>query len=307
MTNIKEMRSVPILRTLLMEDSKELILFHAPLPEFTVRYKLEPADKGCYIGPVVKLSLIYIPISSIDSNNNLIAITDTGAMTSFYTLFLEGLFSQTTVIVTVLEDGSVNENAYIVVDDKSALNKNDIFIANDVDYIKAPKGESCFGTSNPNFIMTGVDVDQALALARAMPLVSESLCSRLGKFEAALPSGAGGRVYNIRKSQNRELLMVIGKDLGAGTCGRAQILTGRSTHDIHINLHVDMVNTSTDIGIAVVMIHEIAHQFGVQHTGWMNTADFEGALWASHNVDDVIRSDIADYVANANLEVGSCG
>ncbi|MDO9048192.1 MAG: hypothetical protein Q7U66_10710 [Methylobacter sp.] len=308
MTNVKEKRNVPILRTLLMEDSKELILFHTPLPEFTVRYKLEPADIGCYIGPVVKLSLIYIPISGIDSNNKFIAITDAGPMRSIYTLPLENLFSETTVIVTRLEDGQITENAYIVGDDKSTL--NNAFIENDIEYVKAPKGETCFGTSNPNFIMTGFELAQYQALARAMPLVSESLCSKLGKFEAALPSGAGGRVFNIRKSQNRELLMIIGKHLPESpteaTCGEALIQTGRSTHDIHITLDVDMVNTATDIGIAVVMIHEIAHQFGVCHDGWMNTADFEGALWASHNVDSVTRTDIADYIAKANVEVGSC-
>ncbi len=102
MAKVKEKRSVPILRTLLIEDTKELIVFHAPLPEFTVHHKLEPSDKGCYIGPVFKLSLEYAQISGIDSNNDFIDITDTGPMRLFYTLPLKDLFSQTTVIFTKL-------------------------------------------------------------------------------------------------------------------------------------------------------------------------------------------------------------
>jgi len=295
---------IPIQKTLMLENTKELVLFHKAGPEGSFFHSFEEVPNSHYLNKTVRLNLHQNAIESLTEDFNTNVLSDS----SIYTVSLDK-FLETTIIVTHLENGTDSENVMII---ENNIKKSDLslfnFLETDSPFIRAPKGESCFGRAEDRsyFLMVDFSPAEAKKIADAMLLVSESLCSKLAKFEAALPEGAGGRVWNIRKSQNREPLTIVARSLGDGVCGQARVESGRETHPIGISLNPKLVQNASIMGIAVVIIHEIAHQFGVLHDGWMNTSDYEGALWASHNVADVKRSDIESYVKSANLEIGNC-
>ncbi|EJQ99031.1 hypothetical protein II5_05773 [Bacillus cereus MSX-A1] len=293
-------KPVSIIKTEMLEYSKELILFHHPGTLGAFFHSFDEVPDSEYLNRTVRLTLHQFTVHNSDPNLN----NTSPPNSSTYTVPLDH-FLETTVIITQLENGTDYTNAIIVNDSKSESSHSSINYLESSPFIRAPKGETCFGRSEERsyFLMADFNESEAQRIAEAMLLVSQSLCSKLVKFEAALPAGAGGRVWNIRKSQNREPLTIVAR---SEACGRAQVRSGRETHPIGFSLNPSMVQNSSIMGIAVVIIHEISHQFGVLHDGWMNTGDYEGALWASHNVDDVKRSDIEHYINRANAEISGC-
>ena len=106
-------------------------------------------------------------------------------------------------------------------------------------------------------------------------------------FEKALPKRYNkGVVWNMRKSLALKTLLV-DLDHDVNEEGAALIGTGKQTHSIKIHLNYEMVKRSTGIGVAVVAIHEIGHQFGVQHNmskHGMSTLALEGCIYAAHTL-----------------------
>lgn len=285
---------IPISKAIMLESSLDLVLLHQPVENGSLYHVFDDiVAESNYYSKAVSLTLRVTPLRvGVTDDTTLSLVSE-----AYYVVPLE--FAETTLILTKLADGTTNESAYICNRLHEYPKLNQIGSC----YYK---GESCFGRPPEREIFCTYDFtdDQQAKLVRAMHLVSESLCSKLEKFEAAMPEGAGGRVWNIRKSQNRERVEIYTSDNNCGCCGDAFIESGNTTHPIRFTLQPSMIDIGTPLGIACVMIHEIAHQFGVQHNGWMNTGHFMGALWASHKVENVQRSDIVTYFENAMAESG---
>lgn len=297
---------VPITKTLLLEDTNEIVAFHPPLPYGSVWPIFEPTATTGLRVPTVRLSLTASEVSSVAENDGTELLVTTSHS------FPLNRFCETTLIRTKLQDGTEHTDVVIVDSEPEPLAAR-LGLSEDLassPIKRAPRGETAFGrpADREYFLMIDFSLSEARRIAAAMLLVSQSLVSKLGAFEACLPQGAGGRVWNIRKSQNREPMGCHAStdSCGRGCCGDATVDNGRRTHGIGFSLNPTMVRNTSEIGIAIVIIHEIAHQFGVLHHGWLNTWDFEGALWASHNVNNPTRADIKTYIKRANDEVGSC-
>jgi hypothetical protein len=291
---------------LLNKEAAELILFHEPLPVGLAFHTMSRLDNRIsdLRDPAVELRLL---ASEDMLSEDLIADR---RLTDHYIVPL-GNLQRTTQLLTVLADKTRNVDVYIV-DSEVAHTDVTVLLGREVATCQRYKGDSPFGPSDyvhiHDFSNNCADpiIDK---VGRAMRIVSDTVYRKLGAFEKALPIGFdSGKIWNLRKSIGTRYVLIDAEHDQAGECGFAYSGSGRSVHDIYINIDINMTQNSTDLGVALVIIHEIGHQFDIQHNHYLHNNSLEASLFAAQTdpIGTIPQGGWANYWTASQREIRGC-